>query len=260
MVKLLKCDCYRIGKSKLFYAILAFTGFLAFFLMMVMRQDIRIGISVFGNLTAFKESNDIILIGTKYQKGLGILVAILIGVWIGQEYQWGTWQHKWIISKSRTSIYLSKAIISTILSAAVFLLFELIALLSCGQVTNILTDGYMYTIISGFAVYAALGSVICLLSMLIKNNITSMLVCLCYILFSETVWSFITFIKNISNFSLGLVRMIELGMRHSIYGMSTIISSTVVSGEVAISIVINAVLILFLTTVLGLFIFQRYEL
>jgi ABC-type transport system involved in multi-copper enzyme maturation permease subunit len=257
MTKILRTDLYRLGRSKLYYGIMAFTCILAFFLMMIMRQDIRVGISVFGNLTAFKRIEDIIRIGTEYQKGLGILVAILISVWIGQEYQWKTWQHKWIISKSRASIYLSKAIVSSAISAAVFLLFELIALLSSGQISSILAGGYISTVICGVAVYAALGTVICLLSMLIRSNTTSIIISLCYVLFSETLWSAI---RNLSNFSSGVMKIVELGMRHSIYGMSTIISSTPVSAAMTISIVINSVVIMLIATVFGVIIFRKYEL
>lgn len=241
----------------MFYGIMAFIGILAFLLMMIMRQDIRVGISVFGNLTAFKGIEDIIRIGTEYQKGLGILITILISVLIGQEYQWKTWQHKWIIGKSRTYIYLSKAILSSVTSAAVFLLFELIALFSSGQISNILTSGYVAMIICGLAIYTALGAVICLLSMLIKNNTTSIIVCLCYVLFSETLWSAI---RNLSNFSSSVVKIVELGIRHSIYGMSTIISSTSVSANTTISIVINSAVIMLMAAVFGLIIFSKYEL
>lgn len=257
MTKLLRSDLYRFGKSKLFYSIMAFTGILAFSLIMIMRQDIRIGISVFGNLTAFKGIEDIIRIGTEYQKGLGILVAILISVLIGQEYQWKTWQHKWIIGKSRIRIYLSKAILSSATSAAIFLLFELIALLSSGQIRNMLTSEYVAMIICGGTIYAALGAVICLLSMVIKNNITSTIVCLCYVLFTETLWSAI---RNLSHFSSSVVKIVELGIRHSIYGMSTIVSATSVSAGMAISIIINSAAIMLISTVFGLIIFRKYEL
>lgn len=257
MTKLLRSDLYRFGKSKLLYGIVAFTAILAFSLMMIMRQDIRVGISVFGDLTAFKGIQDVLRIGTEYQKGLGILIAILISVWIGQEYQWKTWQHKWIIGRSRPHIYLSKAILSSVTSAAVFSLFELIALLSSGQIRNMLTGEYISVMIAGFAVYAALGSVICLFSMLIRNNTTSIIVCLCYVLFSETVWSAI---RNLSSISSGVVKIVELGMRHSIYGMSTIISSTPLSTGMTTGIVINSVVIMLMATMLGLFVFRKYEL
>ena len=257
MTKLLRSDLYRFGKSKLFYGIMAFTGILAFSLMMIMRQDIRVGISVFGNLTAFKGIQDIIRIGTEYQKGLGILIAILISVWIGQEYQWKTWQHKWIIGKSRTHIYLSKALFSSAASAAVFLLFELIALFSSGQISNILTSEYVAMIICGLAVYAALGAVICLLSMLIKSNTTSAIVCLSYVLFSEALWSAI---RNLSSISSSIVKIVELGIWHSIYGMSMIISSTSLSVAMTIRIVINSIVIMLIATISGLLVFRKYEL
>ena len=257
MAKLLRSDIYRFGKSKLFYGITTFTGILAVFLMMIMRQDIRVGISVFGNLTAFKGIEDVLRIGTEYQKGLGILVAILISVLIGQEYQWRTWQHKWIITKSRAGIYLSKAIVSSAISTVVFLLFELIALLSSGQISNILAGGYISTVLCGVAMYAALGAVICLLSMLIKNNTTSTIVCLCYVLFSETLWSAI---RNLCDFSSSIVKIVELAIRHSIYGMSTIISSTSLSANTTMGIIINSVVIMLIATMLGLTAFRNYEL
>jgi hypothetical protein len=207
-------------------------------------------------LTALKGIEDIIRIGAEYQKGLGILIAILLSVLIGQEYQWKTWQHKWIIGKSRTRIYLSKAILSSAASAAVFLLFELIALFGSGQTGNILTSAYLAMMICGFAVYAALGAVICLLSMLIKNNTASTIVCLCYVLFSETLWSAI---GNLSNFSSGVARLVEWSMRHSVYGMSAIIASTSFSADMMIGIVINSVVIMVIAAAFGAIVFRKYE-
>lgn len=257
MARLLRSDLYRFGKSKLLYVIMAFTVILAFFLMMIMRQDIRVGISVFGTLTAFKEIKDIIRIGTEYQKGLGILSAILISVWIGQEYQWKTWQHKWIIVRNRTSIYLSKSIFSSAVSVIVFLLFELTVLFSSGQIRNILTSEYAAMIICGSAVYAALGAVICMLSMLIKNNTISTIICLCCLMFSETLWAAA---RNLSSFSSNVLKIVEFGLRHSIYGMSTIISGGPLSADITISIVINSAAIILIMSIFGLFVFKKYEL
>lgn len=257
MNNLLRSDLYRFLKSKLLYGIMGFSGIIAFFLAMTMRQDIHLGISVFGNLTAFKGIEDVTRIGTEYQKGLGILVAILISVLIGQEYQWQTWQHKWIINKSRTSIYLSKVILSSITSAIIFLLFEIVSLFSSGQISNILTAKFVAMIICGSAIYAALGTVICLFSILIKNNTVSVIVCLCYVLFTETL---VSIIRNLSNFSIHIARVVELGIHHSIYGMSTIISTTSVSPDMIIGIVINSAVIICITTIWGLIVFRKYAL
>jgi ABC-type transport system involved in multi-copper enzyme maturation permease subunit len=185
MTELLAGDLYRLKKSQLLRGIMILVCFLSFLLIITIRQDIRVGISVFGNLTAFKGIPDVIRVGTQYQKGLGILAAILISVFIGQEYQWKTWQHKWTIHRSRARIYLSKAAVSSGLSAAVFLVFESIALLSSGQIHSIVTSEYVTFIACGFALYSALGACICAISLAIKNNATSIVISLLYVLFSR---------------------------------------------------------------------------
>ena len=257
MTNIWKSDLYRIGKSKLFYGVTAFTCIIAFLLIMLIRQDIRLGISVFGDLTAFKGIDDIIRIGIAYQKGLGILVAVLISVFIGQEYQWQTWQQKWLTSKNRIYIYLSKAALSSVVSAAIFLIFQIVALLSSSQIQEMLTPEYAGMMVSGLFIYAALGSVICLLSMLVKSSTASIIVCLGYVLFSETL---VSVIKNLSSFSDTAARLVEWGVRHSIYGMSSIVSGASVSPDLAITILINSLAIMLLSTVIGLFIFRKYEL
>ena len=257
MTNIWKSDLYRIGKSKLFYGITAFTCIIAFLLIMLMRQDIRLGISVFGDLTAFKRIDDIIGIGIAYQKGLGILVAVLISVFIGQEYQWQTWQQKWMTSKNRIFIYLSKAALSSAVSAAIFLIFQIVALLSSGQIQEMLTPEYAGMMVSGVFIYAALGSVICLLSMLVKSSTASIIVCLGYVLFSETL---VSVIKNLSSFSDTAARLVEWSVRHSIYGMSSIVSGASVSIDLVITILINSLAIMLSSTAIGLFLFRKYEL
>lgn len=257
MTNIWKSDLYRFGKSKLFYGIAAFTSIIAFSLIMLMRQDIRLGISVFGNLTAFKGIDDIIRISIAYQKGLGILVAVLISVFIGQEYQWQTWQQKWMTSKNRIFIYLSKAALSSAVSATIFLIFQIAALLSSGQIKEMLTPEYVSTMISSVFIYAALGSVICLLSMLIKSSTASIIVCLGYVLFSETL---VSVVKNLSNFSNAIARFVEWGVQHSIYGMSLIVSGTAVSANLSIMILINSLAIMLLSTTVGLLLFRKFEL
>ena len=257
MTNIWKSDLYRIGKSKLLYGVAAFTFIIAFLLIMLIRQDIRLGISVFGDLTAFKGIGDIIRIGIAYQKGLGILVAVLISVFIGQEYQWQTWQQKWMTSKNRIFIYLSKAALSSAVSAAIFLIFQIVALLSSGQIQEMLTPEYTGMMISGVFIYAALGSVICLLSMLVKSSTASIIVCLGYVLFSETL---VSLIRNLSSFSDTTARLVEWGVQHTIYGMSSIVSGASVSTDLAITILINSLAIMLLSTAIGLFLFRKYEL
>jgi ABC-type transport system involved in multi-copper enzyme maturation permease subunit len=257
MSSILKCDLYRFGKSKLLYGIVVFTAFIAVILVILIRQDIRIGISVFGDLTAFKGIDDIVRAGVRYHNGLGIFVAILLSGFIGQEYQWKTWQHKWMINKSRAHIYLSKAVFSSTGSAAIFLIYQTFALVGSGQIQDMLTGAYIATVISGLFIYAALGAVICLLSMLIKNSTASMIVCLLYVLLGETLASVMS---NIGSISATVGRFVEFGIRHSVYGMSTIVSSTAFSIEHIMPIITNSFIIMIFCTVFGLIVFRKYEL
>lgn len=257
MINILKSDLYRLRKNKLLYGIVAFTGMISFLLIMLIHQDIRLGISIFGDLTAFKKVDDIVGIGVEYYKGLGILVAVFISVFIGQEYQWRTWQHKWIINKSRTQIYLSKAILSSAVSVTIFLLFESVVLVFSGQMREMMTGEYMSMILCCVFIYAALGAIICLLSMLIKNNTASAIVCLCYVLFSETL---VSVIKNIGSFSSTAEKAVEWLIKHSLYGMSILVRNVSVSTNHLITIFLNSLIIILLSTTVGLLIFRKYEL
>jgi hypothetical protein len=223
---------------------------------MTIRQDLRLGISVFGNLTAFKNIDDIIHIGVQYHKGLGVLIAVIISVFIGQEYLWKTWQHKWITSKSRVKIYLSKAMLSMGISALIFLLFEVVILLCSGQISEVFTSEYVSMLIFGILVYSALGAVLCMISMLIENNIMSVITSLGYVLLSET---FAALIKNIGSFSDSFNTIGDKFIIHSIYGMSLRLCGTI-TPENIIFFAINSAVIILLYTAIGLLFFRKYEL
>ncbi len=115
-----------------------------------------------------------------------------------------------------------------------------------------MTPEYAGMIISSVFIYAALGSVICLFSMLVKSSTASIIVCLGYVLFGETL---VSVIKNLSSFSGAAARLVERGVQHSIYGMSSIVSGASVSIDLAIIILINSLAIMLLSTAIGLFFF-----
>lgn len=257
MTKILKSDFFRIGKSKLLYGLLAFTFALAFGLVLMIFQDVRLGISVFGNLTMFKTAGDIFQLGIKYHKGLGILVAILISVFIGQEYQWNTWQQKWITGNSRTRIYLSKVVVSAIVSVSIFLVFEITTLLFSGVLNVERAGNAVLMLIGGSFMYAALGAVICMLSMLIRNSTASVIICLSYILFCETLS---TVAQNIGRLSDAAAKVVDWLMGHSIYGMSLIMSDASVSAGVVLSVSATSLAIMAFSTLIGLCVFRKYEL
>lgn len=257
MLNIINGDFYRIKKSRLFYGVIIFAGLISFLLMILNRQDIRLGISIFGNLTTFISAEDVIALGVQYQKGLGIVIAIFVSFFIGQEYQWNTWQHKWLISKNRFGMYLSKAILSATVSALTFLVFELCALFFSGQISVLLASGYITTLLCGSVVYIALGAVLCFISMLIKSNTTSVIVTLGYILFSETI---ITVLQNIGSISSIKEKIIAWYIRHSIYGMSSALATASMPPEVISTTIISSFVIFAVTTITGTLLFRKYEL
>ncbi|MCL2163248.1 MAG: ABC transporter permease [Oscillospiraceae bacterium] len=260
MSNILKCDFYRFSRSKLLYALAAFSAVIAFTLTAAIRQGIRVGISVFGDLTAFRGTDDIVLAGVQFHKGLGVIVAILLSVLIGQEYEWKTWQHKWMTNRNRSGrsgIYLSKALFGVVCSSGVFLAYQMTVLFCSNQIREMLTIEYTAMIVSGIFIFAALGAVICMLSMLIKNSAASVIVCLCYVLFSETVASVM---GSVGNVSPAIGHVVALCIKHSLFGMSTLVSTMADSPEHTYFIVLNSCAIISLSTAFGLAIFRRYEL
>jgi len=252
MTNLIKHDLYRVRKSKLFYCIVVLVIGISLLFSMIVRNA-NLGIFVAGYVMEFRDVYDVIRTGVLYQRGLGIFVSILISIFIGQEYQWRTWQHKWLSNKNRTQIYLSKLITSAWLSVLIFLAFQLVALIFSNQITEILTLSYIATIIGGIAIYATLGAVLCMISMLAKSATGSVVACLCYILIAETL---LNSIINFTRFSEPLARVVAWGARHSILGMSLRVSI----GYNFVFIIINAIIITFLSTIVGLAIFQKSEL
>ena len=257
MLNIIKSDLYRLKKSKLFYSFVVLTGLIPFLLMILNRQDIRLGISVFGKLTTFITANDVIKIGIEYQKGLGIIVALLVSVFISQEYLWNTWQHKWLISKSRIGIYLSKTILASLTSTILFLLFETVAFLFSGQIKELFTSEYIAIVVSGSFLYATLGAVTCLVAMLIKNSTMSAIVSLCYILFSENL---ATIVLNISSIFDTTAKLGVWCVQHSIYGISSIICSAPNATDILFPVMVNSLAIIGIAVFVGILIFHRYEL
>lgn len=255
MAKLLKCDFYRLSKSALVHGIIIFTTSISFLLIILMQKDMNIGISILGDLTGFKNITDVVLFGIKYQKGLGIVSSIVISVFIGQEYQWKTWQNKWITSKNRFKIYFSKLIISVVTSSSLFLIFELVAMTSSGEFVNLISNGYGIKLICGAFMYAGIGSIFCLISMLSRNSTISIVICFGYIIFSETI---ILLIQTISKISSMSVTISELIINHGIYAMSLRILESD-SSNIILPIFLNSLVIVILSTCIGMFFFKKYE-
>ncbi len=118
--------------KRLFMSIDMLIGFLlvlmiTLFLSFLISSGTKFGISIFGNLTIFSNGKLILINGANYTKGIGIIVAVLISLFIGKEYRYKTFGY--ILSKdiSRRKIYFTKALSSIFIGTSIFLTYELIS-------------------------------------------------------------------------------------------------------------------------------------
>ncbi len=251
MIKIIKNDFYRLVCSKLFYIVLGVSMLISAFLSLVLRSDIRIGISIFGNLTTFKGVEDLVLIGTQYYKGLGFLIAIIISIFIGQDYLWKTLCNKWNITKSRTKMYLSKLLLSCVVSVIIYISFQTMVLIFSAKGELFFYVQYLLVMASGILPYIALGSVFTLISTTMKNNIYAVITCLGYVLLSET---FASLALNLASSA----PIIETIIRHSVYGMSQSVNITITISK-AFYLLLNAVVVSAISSIIGLIIFKNQE-
>lgn len=116
---------------------------------------------------------------------VGGLCAILAGLFIGREYSDGTMRNKIIAGHSRSMIYLSNFIVSTVagwlLNIAWIIPMLLIGIPFLGMFSNPFTMA-AYTIVSFFMI-AAFMAVFTVLAMLITNKTNSSISVICVFLF-----------------------------------------------------------------------------
>ena len=123
------------------------------------------------------------------------------------------------------------------------------------------TGEYIAMIISGIFIYAALGAIICMLSMLVKSSTASVIVCLCYVLFNETAASVISGAQNVGGSgSVSNSGIASLVVKHSLYGMSILVSGTANPPEHILFIALNSCAIILISIVFGIVVFRGYEL
>ncbi len=252
MMKVIKCDFYRLFSGRMLYVVFAITILISSALSVMLNSDIRLGISIFGNLTAFKRIEDLVAIGTQYYKGLGFLLAIMLSVFIGQEYLWKTLGCKWTASQSRLKIHLSRTLLSCIVALSMYIAFQLTVIILSGEGAMLLSEQYLIMIVSGIFPYIALGAVFTMISTIAKNNVYAIIACLAYVLLSETI---VSLLMNVAS----TIPFVEVLIKHSIYGMSQAVSTSMTIQD-TLYLCVNAVATITISTIVGCLVFGRQEL
>lgn len=118
MSKPLRADFSRLFKNKIFWlGVLFMAGFAAF--MLFTNWDY-----IHRNPDFILSSDDFVFLGANY---VGIVIAIVTGIFVGTDYSSGTIRNKLIIGHSRTAMYLSNLIVCS--TAAVILHLAFIAVI-----------------------------------------------------------------------------------------------------------------------------------
>ncbi|MDO5558595.1 MAG: hypothetical protein Q4F95_03250 [Oscillospiraceae bacterium] len=257
MIHIIKSDMFRVKRNCVFYFILFLAAVPPLLLNIAVRNGIRLGISVFSDMTSFTDVNDIVMSGIQYQKGLGLLCSIFISVYVSQEFSWKTWQNKYLIHRSRIRMYLSKTAVSILICQAVFVVYEITAFVCSSDMSGMISPSYLLSMANALIVYAALGAVLCMISILIKSSPAGTVFSCLYVLFSQSAAdNILAFFSGKTDIvSRSLVRITE----HGLYCTCLSVCSYYHQSSFSALTVVSPVLIIVLSTLAGAALFNKYE-
>lgn len=165
MIRLLRADFARLFKGRIFWLGTAF----------------MVALAAFATWTKWKDSQDfpdyynppdgILLAGAMY---IGIVIAVVLGVFIGTDYSHGTIRNKHVVGHSRTAMYFSNLVICVVAAEIMHIAYMAVVIgasavgitksfeMSAGNIAGLVLTS-IFTI-------AALTSVFVLVSMLIPSR------------------------------------------------------------------------------------------
>ena len=245
----------RIKKSSYMIAAALIVLLVGIFMSLLISNDIRLGISIFGELTTFKNGDSILLNGANYSKGLGLIFAIIINLSIGKEHQYKTWQHLTSHNIKRNDIYFAKLITSMIIAIGLFWIYELVSyvIITISGFPVMSLVEFLKLIFGGAIVYAILASLICFISMIAKNHISSLITSIAFVLLESP---FIRLVGNISEI-VGFSKIYSYLVKYSLYGINELIQTQI---DYVPIIFISLCFWLILTVMVGKTIFNKIEL
>lgn len=252
----IKRDIRRLIKSQHIHLGFIIVIALSVFLSLVIGKGTKFGISVFGDLTIFKNAEAIFINGLNYTKGIGLISAVLICLYIGKEYQNKTWQHLVSCNVNRLKIYTGKLISSITISVGLFLSYEIISytILKLSNANPMPTSDFITLILNGVIVYSLLASIVCLISMIIKNPVSALIVGMFFVLFEKTIVNLIGKMLLL----LKLENVFYFFSKHTLHGINEFILSS--NTTFSPKLLLISGLMIFATWIIGNTLFKRYEL
>ena len=248
-----KRECFRAVKSVhiqvLFAIIIAWGSLFTFFV----GNGNKIGISVFGELTTYKNLSEVLLNGLNFTKGLGFLITLAIALGIAQEYRYRTWVHFIGSGMDRCAIYLGKYFFSMGLAIAFFLTYTMSAYLtSVGMGKTMSFDQILFVIERGIIVYATLAGIVVFLSMSSKNHVSGILFPLAFVFCEKDMFVMMQTLLEKAKIH---TRLLE---RYTLLQINTVAPCE--GTHVFSEMLLPCVAITTVVTLLGYLLFSKYEL
>lgn len=250
---LVKRDILRALKSFHIQVILVITILFSFLFTFFVGNGNKIGISIFGELTTYKDLSEVLLNGLNYTKGLGFLITFAITLFIAEEYQYNTWQHYICSGRKRREIYVGKYLFANVLALIIFIIYILSSYFTSLIINKAISfDKIIFIISRGIMIYATLASLIVFLSMSFKNYIGGILASLVFVFFEKDILTSILSIFKKLNIGLEFLGKFTLMKINSLGPVANI--------NLLSEMIIPCILITVFSIILGSYCFSKFEL
>lgn len=223
MKNLIKCDLYKLKKSKYFWICLILTILLAaatIFLLdftyklagettkaqieqqQTAMEDSGLSVSTEGIPTSYNQLSASSQLMTFFAGNTTLILAVLVALFVGSEFNQGTIKNIASRNYSRSSIYLSKLSVAILVSVFYTFLFVLIATLTAfglwgfGEISS---DFWVQTLKKGtleLLLGAAYASLFVMFSILIRQNGGALAINICFLEFTSLLFSLAEMASN----------------------------------------------------------------
>ena len=167
MIRLLRADCLRMFRSKWFWLSLEsmLTMSVGFIVMQYTAMDYTVPLSrvIFLPLSFY-----------------GVVAAALVSLFVGQDFMDGFVRNKVIAGRGRHSIYFSNLMISWMTCIILYLTTTLFTFIIGRNYFEIDVTGNLFLqyLLLGFGTCLSYGSIYCTITMLCRNGITAVVLCM----------------------------------------------------------------------------------
>lgn len=201
----------------------------------------------------YKNLSEVLLNGLNFTKGLGFLITLAIATGIAQEYRYHTWEHFVGSGMDRRAIYLGKYIFAIGLAIVLFLTYTLSAYLtSVGIGKTMRFDQILFVIERGIIVYATLAGIVVFLSMSSKNYVSGLLFPLAFAFCEKDMLLMMRTLFEKVKIHTGLLGRYTLLQINAVAPCE----GTHVFSEMLLPCVVITIIV----TLVGYFLFSKYEL